>query len=392
MKEQRFEVGVGIIFAGLMMQVIGSRLCPQGWRQFFKPCINVVDQAAFIVVHINGRGNVHGSDETETVTNATFAHHAFDFARDVDHLITPVRFYFEVVGMHPHTALVGSFDRAFTGCHGFFHPFASICLPSCVMRDIVLIPEAAEVRGEPGNAAHKGRQLSPAERLRAMYEVLLEAYGPQHWWPSRTPFETIIGAYLVQNTSWRGVARSIANLEAHGVLSVRGIREVALEELRTLIRPSGYMIRKGAALKAFVHFLDDRYEGSLEALASQPTDTIREQLLALPAVGPETADAILLYALGHAVMVVDEYLRRVALRHEIAAPLHAASKAKMKYDALQQLAVSAFAADAVETLPAHFNEFHALIVEVGKNHCGPRPRCEGCPLASMLPAHHASSG
>ena len=224
-----------------------------------------------------------------------------------------------------------------------------------------------------------GRGTRP-EGLRALYEELVRAYGPQHWWPSETRFETIVGAYLVQGTSWRGVVRSIANLNGHGALSLEGMRAVELEQLRTLIRPSGYMVRKAASLKAFVAFLDEEFGGSLDRLASQPTERLRKELLALPAVGPETADAILLYALGHPVMVVDEYLRRITLRHGLVP-----AERKLKYEELQKLALDAFATDAQETLLAHFNEFHALIVEVGKNHCGPQPRCEGCPLAPMLP-------
>ena len=236
----------------------------------------------------------------------------------------------------------------------------------------------------PNAARDAGRQtekVPPAVRLRSIYDVLVEAYGPQHWWPSKTRFETIVGAYLVQNTSWRGVMRSIANLEQHGALTVGAMRSLDVAELQMLIRPSGYMLRKAAALKAFVAFLDAQYGGSLDALAEQATEALREQLLALPAVGPETADAILLYALDHPVMVVDEYLRRITLRHAIVPPLP-----KLKYGELQTLALSSFATDAPETLLAHFNEFHALIVEVGKNHCGPRPRCEHCPLAPLLPA------
>jgi endonuclease-3 related protein len=232
----------------------------------------------------------------------------------------------------------------------------------------------------------------PPQRLRSLYEQLFATYGPQHWWPARTPFEVIIGAYLVQNTSWRGVTRSIANLEnafpenairepgtpAVSALTVAGLRALPLEDLRVLIRPSGYMVRKAAALKAFVAFLDEQHAGSLEQLAAQPTSSLRLRLLVLPGVGPETADVILLYALGHPVMVVDEYLRRIAIRHGLAPE-------KAKYDELQQLALTAFADDHKSTLLRHFNEFHALIVEAGKNHCGPTPRCSGCPLETLLP-------
>jgi endonuclease-3 related protein len=218
-----------------------------------------------------------------------------------------------------------------------------------------------------------------AYSLRDLYDVLFSHYGPRAWWPARTPLEVILGAYLVQNTSWQGVVKSIANLEAHGVLQIASLRTVSLEELRALIRPSGYMIRKAAAIKAFVAFLDADHGGSLERLAAQATPLLRAQLLALPGVGQETADAILLYALNHPVMVVDEYLRRVAVRHGMA-------PAKISYAALQQLAIDAFAEDPEPSLRQHYNEFHALIVEVGKNHCGPSPRCNGCPLAPFLPA------
>ena len=226
---------------------------------------------------------------------------------------------------------------------------------------------------------------SAARRLRALYEQLHATYGPQSWWPSRSPFETVIGAYLVQNTSWRGVVRSIANLEAAAALTPSGLRALPTETLFQLIRPSGYMIRKSAALLAFNDFLEAHHGGSLDQLATLPAEEIREQLLALPGVGPETADVILLYALGHPVMVVDEYLRRIAIRHALA-------PAGVRYNDLQQLALSAFEGDPHTTLLQHFNEFHALIVEVGKNHCGPTPRCAGCPLQSFLPVTSVDAG
>ena len=204
-----------------------------------------------------------------------------------------------------------------------------------------------------------------------MYTHLAEVYGPQHWWPAKTPIEVIVGAYLTQNTAWRNVERSIANLEAAGVLTVEGLRAIDIEELRTHIRPSGYMVRKALALKAFIALLDREYSGSLDALAADPN--ARQAVLALPGVGPETADAIVLYALGQPVVVVDEYLRRVTTRHSlIAAPAH--------YADVQALALSAFVSDDKPSLLAHYNEFHALIVMVGKTHCGGVPRCGGCPL------------
>ncbi len=214
---------------------------------------------------------------------------------------------------------------------------------------------------------------SAAERLRAMYDRLAGSYGPQQWWPSQTAFETVVGAYLTQNTAWRNVERSITNLRQAAVLSVDGLRAVDTEKLRLLIRPSGYMVRKAAALKAFVALLDSRYQGSLAVLAATPIAAAREALLALPGVGPETADAILLYALDQPVMVVDEYLRRVVTRHGLI-------DERARYAEVQHLSLDAFQGDQETTLLAHYNEFHALIVEVGKEHCGGVPRCAGCPL------------
>ncbi len=216
--------------------------------------------------------------------------------------------------------------------------------------------------------------MNKASILRNFHDQLMAIYGPQQWWPAQTPIEVIVGAYLTQNTSWRAVERSIANLHQRGVMNLDGLRELAEEELRLLIRPSGYMVRKAAAIKAFVAFLDREHAGRLPLLAAQPTHVVRSQLLALPGVGEETADAILLYALLHPVPVVDEYLRRIADRHGLA------TRAE-KYGAVQRLVEAAFAQDALESRVPLLNEFHALVVAVGKNHCGPQPRCEGCPLA-----------
>lgn len=218
-----------------------------------------------------------------------------------------------------------------------------------------------------------------ARQLRRFYERLVAEFGPQQWWPAHSALEVVVGAYLTQNTSWLGVERSIANLKAAGALNVDVLREVPEEQLRVLIRPSGFMLRKAAAIKAFANFLHEGYRGSLTALAAEDTESARKKLLSLPGVGPETADAILLYALGHPVMVVDEYLRRVTTRHGLVPPT-------ARYAEIQQLAVAAFAADPPSTRMQHYNEFHALIVQIGKRHCSATPRCEGCPLNA--PAFH----
>lgn len=227
----------------------------------------------------------------------------------------------------------------------------------------------------PANAAPVDAAAA-ARSLRSFHDQLLAAYGPQRWWPAKTPLEVIVGAYLTQNTSWRAVERSIANLAAQDVMDLKGLRAIGEDDLRLLIRPSGYMVRKAAAIKAFIAFLDREHSGSLDALAAQPVALIRGQLLALFGVGEETADAILVYALGHPVMVVDEYLRRIAARHGLA-------RHGEKYLALQKLANEAFAHDPPASRLALSNEFHALVVAVGKRHCGSRARCEGCPLSGL---------
>ncbi|MDR3724764.1 MAG: base excision DNA repair protein [Terracidiphilus sp.] len=228
---------------------------------------------------------------------------------------------------------------------------------------------------------------SPAARLRSIHDALFAAYGPQHWWPAKTPFEVILGAYLTQNTSWKAVERSLENLRAAGAFTVAGLRALSLEELQRLIQPSGFYTRKAPSLKAFLALLDTEYNGSLRKMAAAPTEKLRVQLLALHGVGQETADAILLYAFGHAVPVADEYLRRIVARHGLSdSPNQTPSTAhgRIPYETLSSLTRQAFAADP----PAHhaklFNEFHALTVAAGKAHCGRTPRCEGCPLQADL--------
>jgi endonuclease III related protein len=217
-----------------------------------------------------------------------------------------------------------------------------------------------------------------------MHDVLAAAYGPQHWWPAKTRFEVILGAYLTQNTSWRAVERSLENLRTAGALSVEGLRAVPLAKLRRLIRPSGFYMRKAPALKAFVAMLDEEFSGSLQKMAGAPTGTLRERLLKLPGVGEETADAILLYALGHAAPVGDEYLRRIAERHGLLKA--AGGRGRISYEQLAELTRRAFEGDPAPERAELFNEFHALTVAVGKAHCGRTARCEGCPLAEDLKA------
>src|SRR6476659_7172963 len=149
------------------------------------------------------------------------------------------------------------------------------------------------------------------------YTALLSRYGPQNWWPAHSRFEVIVGAYLTQNTNWSNVEKAMINLRRARRLSVSAMRAIPLDELETLVRPSGYFRQKARNLKTFIAFLDERYSGSLTRMFTQPTEKLRAELLELNGVGPETADSILLYAGNHPVFVVDAYTRRILDRHSI---------------------------------------------------------------------------
>lgn len=216
--------------------------------------------------------------------------------------------------------------------------------------------------------------------LRAYYDALLTAYGPQHWWPCRTRFEIIVGAILVQNTAWTNVEPAIANLRRAKLLTPSAIEVVPFAKLAQLIRSSGYFRQKAKKLKAFVRFLRKEHGGSLNKMFRAPTAMLREQLLSVHGIGPETADAILLYAGNHPVFVVDAYARRILERHQLAEPHHG-------YEYLRQFFENNLPAD-----PALYNEFHALIVHAGKHCCRAKnPRCSECALRSLLPETTAAS-
>jgi len=212
-----------------------------------------------------------------------------------------------------------------------------------------------------------------------LYRTLATAYGPLHWWPARTRFEVIVGAFLTQNTSWKNVEQALRNLRKAGILNVDGIRRASVHNLEQLIRPSGYFRQKSARLKTFVTFLDRHYVGSLSRMFAHSVEQLRPELLNLNGVGPETADAILLYAGKLPVFVVDAYTKRIFERHAITPP-------KANYEDTRSKVETAFAgAYPRPELADHFNEFHALMVEAGKRHCGTVAKCDGCPLQPLLP-------
>jgi endonuclease III related protein len=207
------------------------------------------------------------------------------------------------------------------------------------------------------------------------YNSLFTAFGPQHWWPGRTPFEIIVGAILTQNTSWKNVEIAISNLCQARLLSPKGLRAVPIRELERLIRPSGYFRQKARKLKAFCDFLYADYAGSLKRMFATPTIALRPQLLGIWGIGPETADSILLYAGGHEVFVVDAYTKRLLARHG-----WIPDAAKAKYDDIRWIFESRSHGNA-----QWYNEFHALIVKVGKHYClAGNPKCDACPLGRYL--------
>lgn len=201
------------------------------------------------------------------------------------------------------------------------------------------------------------------------YNSLLMALGPQHWWPAKTPFEVIVGAILTQNTSWINVERAITNLRGASLLTPTALERVPLRRLQRLIRSSGYFRQKARKLKAFCEFLRVEYRGSLKRMFDTPTIVLREKLLGVFGIGPETADSILLYAGGHGVFVVDTYTKRMLLRHGYIAE-------KAKYDDVRWIFERQYPGNV-----AMFNELHALIVNAGKNWCRTQePECDKCPL------------
>jgi endonuclease-3 related protein len=218
--------------------------------------------------------------------------------------------------------------------------------------------------------------LSPSGELLRYYEAMSGALGPMHWWPAQTPFEVIVGAILTQSTAWGNVERAIANLQTARMLNLHAMLRVPLPRLAALVRPSGYFRQKAKKLKAFVRFLQNEFGGSLKRMFEAPTLELREKLLSVHGIGPETADSILLYAGNHPVFVVDAYTHRILGRHGI-------TEGKPDYEK-----VRAFIESSIPRQPELFNEFHALIVNTGKNWCRKSaPRCEECPLRALLPAH-----
>jgi len=214
--------------------------------------------------------------------------------------------------------------------------------------------------------------MADAAVFRAIFELLLAHFGPRHWWPADTPFEVMVGAVLTQNTNWQNARRAIDALKTRGCLSFAALEALPVDDLAALIRPCGYHGVKAKRLKNLLAMLRREYDGQVAALADDGLAAARAKLLAVSGVGPETADAILLYTAGHPVFVVDAYTHRVFSRHFLVPE-------ESDYDEIQSAFMAALPADA-----ALFNEYHALIVELGKNYCKKtQPHCADCPLHGL---------
>ena len=217
-----------------------------------------------------------------------------------------------------------------------------------------------------------------AARLEPLLDALAEHFGPQRWWTTTEPFEVIAGALLVQNTAWTGAAKAIENLRAAGVLSIDGI--LGLDDLRCqeLVRPSGSFRQKTAKLQAFAAHVRDEHDGDLARMLRAPTEPLRRELLGIWGVGPETADAILLYAARQPSFVADTYTQRALERLGVI-------PRDVPRAALRTLVLAALPQDA-----ERLAENHALFVRLGKAHCRSTPDCAPCPL--LLGCRYGSGG
>jgi endonuclease-3 related protein len=210
--------------------------------------------------------------------------------------------------------------------------------------------------------------MSVTSDLLEMYKAMFDRFGPQHWWPGETAIEIVVGAVLTQNTSWKNVEKAIGRLSERGLLSLKALHSSNPTELADAIRPAGYYNIKAKRLKNLVGLIASSHGEDLEGFLSQETHRLREALLSVKGIGPETADSILLYAGGHPVFVVDAYTFRILSRHGMCDETAA-------YQELQDLFM-----DHLPHETALFNEFHALIVRTAKEFCAKTPRCAQCPL------------
>ncbi|MBI1983715.1 MAG: endonuclease III domain-containing protein [Acidobacteria bacterium] len=221
--------------------------------------------------------------------------------------------------------------------------------------------------------------LEPAGALRRYYQTLFRHLGAQEWWPARTRLEVILGAILAQHTAWRNAALAIKQLRRAGLLKLRELEKASRAEVESCIRPAGFFRQKAAAIRNFLDWLRRAHNGSLNSMLAGHPEEVRGELLKVKGLGEETADAILLYAGRQPFFVADAYTRRILERHALV-------PSRASY-----LEVQDFIHRYLPRDHALFNEFHALLVEVGKRYCRRQaPRCEACPLREFLPREAGS--
>lgn len=209
--------------------------------------------------------------------------------------------------------------------------------------------------------------------LQELYDILIDMYGPQQWWPGDSPFEVCVGAILTQQTKWQNAAKAIENLKDRALLEPSAIAKAEPSEIENLVRSSGFFRQKAARLQGFCRHIVDEWNGSVEVLLEQPLEKARSELLALKGIGPETADSMLLYAGEHPVFVVDAYAVRIINRMGL-------------FNGRDYHDVQRFFENGLSSDAAMFNEYHALLVEHGKNICRTRPRCSDCSITNFCKA------
>lgn len=214
--------------------------------------------------------------------------------------------------------------------------------------------------------------MSTSATLHEMFDKMLSHFGPRNWWPGETPFEVMVGAILTQNTNWKNVEKAIINLKNADALNPKKMLSMHDMSLASLIRPAGFFKLKTKRLKNFLKYFVEEYDADVSRMKQKTVDELREELLSINGIGRETADSILLYALNKPIFVIDSYTKRILLRHNVC-------DEDADYNDLQELFMDNLPEDV-----KHFNEYHALIVEVGKEYCRKTPKCDSCPLKDLL--------
>ena len=210
--------------------------------------------------------------------------------------------------------------------------------------------------------------MDTTKKLKKFYKLLLNHYGKQNWWPAPTKLECILGTILTQNTSWKNVEKGLKNLRSHMEINYKNLKNISVKELAILIKPSGYYNQKAKRIKRFIEFIEKNYNGDLNLMFEENVQELRTKLLSINGIGPETADTIILYACNKPMFVVDTYTYRILSRHKLI-------PVETNYNEIQSIFM-----DHLENSPQLFNEYHALLVKVGKQHCKKQAICNGCPL------------